>query len=134
MTEFKSVPFSVRSSHGFNWQINVPYELPLPLIRPIPVIMVRELIVGSAASMESICSNTFPVCSKEVPGAMDISIMITPLSSFGTSPVGVIFIRPNMIPPKRATTTRLMYLCFISLSTDERYLFVVASKAVLNAL
>lgn len=58
-------------------------------------------MAGSAAIRLSICINIFSVRSCEVPGGRSTVAIIVPVSSFGTSPVGVTFIikMSNAIDP-----------------------------------
>ena len=60
-----------------------------------PEIIVRLSIAGSEASRLSICINTCSVRSCDVPGGRSTTAIMVPVSSFGTSPVGVIFIKKS---------------------------------------
>ena len=82
-----------RSSQSFNLIMNEPYEGPWPPIKLKPIMAVRDLTAGSAAIRLSTLFITSIVRSWDVPGGSVTAPMIVPVSSFGTIPVGVAFIK-----------------------------------------
>ena len=114
--------------------INIPFDAPWPLIIPLPVTLENIRTWGISLIRLSISSITTLVCSKFVPGEVRTSTKIVPISSCGTSPVFVVFIKINNPAPAITNNTPANHLCLNIKNTPVLYFITIRWNAVSNAI
>ena len=92
-----------RSPQSFSLMMKEPYDGPWPPIKLNPEIMVRDNTAGSEAIRLSTRARIFSERSWEVPGGNVTAPISVPVSSLGTIPVGVVFMKNTSIAMEATT-------------------------------
>ena len=134
MIESMSSPLPSRSDQSFRRNTKLPVDEPWPNIMPQPVVLEYASICGMLPTLLSISAITFSVSAMLVPGGVRRSMLMVPMSSLGTRPVLVVFIRYTSPPHATTSMMTVIHLCLNMKSTRCLYLFTTAPNAVSNAL
>ena len=134
ITEFISSPSSVRSLQSRRRTMNIPLAAPCPLIMALPVTLENIRICGISLIRRSISFITSFVSSRLLPGEVRTSMNTVPISSWGTRPVLVVFIKKNNPAPATISNTPVSHLRLTIKNTPPLYFITTRWKAVSKAM